>query len=200
MKTHIETRNKQNISIGETIYLEDIFTHDQWKLIESLVDEVMAEPHLLETITKGQGQLEYADFSLQLYKFITRENGTSTTQESKQTKRLLKIIDNSRLIEHINRLCNKKIAILRMQLNIMREGGYVSKHADYASDSAYICSVLIRAKSDYLGGDLVIYNDNGISRSIRQPDHSILAMSSRTEHAVQTVSAGSRYTICLFCG
>jgi Rps23 Pro-64 3,4-dihydroxylase Tpa1-like proline 4-hydroxylase len=197
----------QNNSVGAKCisdlipcYIENIFSDKQWSTIEALIQEIVAQPILLEAVTKGRGYLEATPFSLQLYTFIARNQGVSTTKDSKYTKQILSILAESHLLKKLSELTGKKVSVLRMQLNIMNSGGYVSQHTDYDSDYAYFYSVLVRPKCEYTGGELVLHHEDQVPNYIRQSDRSILVMSSRQLHSVEAVLSGNRYTICLFCG
>lgn len=192
--------NGHPIDIGQTIYLEKVFTASQWEEIELLIQTIASKKELLETITKGYGRLENTKFSLYLYKFISNLNGISIETDSEYTRQLLKIINQSDLINQINFVAKKNLKILRMQLNIMGEGSFVQRHVDYDSDHSFCCSLLIRTASQYTGGDFIIYDVEGCAHQIRQANRSILMMSSHSPHEVEIISSGTRYTICLFCG
>lgn len=189
-----------SIPIGKSLFLENVFSSEQWDQITELVHEIASQTSLLEKISYGKGALENTKFSLSIYKFITRVNGVSFLNNSIYTIALLAIIEKSSLMSQIATLNGKTLTILRMQLNLMTTGGYVGRHTDYESDHAYCCSLLIRIGDNYKGGGLIIYDENGTANSINQCNRTILAMSSHSAHEVAPVESGIRYTICLFCG
>ena len=190
----------ESFSVGKIAFLDNVFDDSQWENIEILISEISREPGLLEAISKGQGALEQSNFSLYLYRFISRQNGISSVIDSIYTKMLMRLIEHSNLMAQISELAKQDLRILRMQLNIMREGGFVDSHIDYDSDNAYISSVMIQAGSEYIGGNFIIYDDEGKPQVIHRVNRSIMVMSSRSLHEVERIQKGLRCTICLFCG
>ena len=189
-----------SMPVGKTVFLDNIFNAQQWARLASLVDDIQSQPALLENIAYGKGALKDKKFSLSLYKFIARQAGVSYINHSPYTKILQDIIQDSPLIPQISAIAQKPITLLRMQLNVMTEGGYVGCHKDDESDNAYLCSVLIRIGKNYTGGAFVIYDEKGEATCIDQDDRTILVMSAKSPHEVKTVWSGVRHTICLFCG
>jgi predicted 2-oxoglutarate/Fe(II)-dependent dioxygenase YbiX len=171
-------------------------------VVEELLNigEISSKPELLETISKGQGALEQSNFSLYLYRFISRQNRVSSVVDSEYTKIILQLIADSNLMVQISKLAQQNLRILRMQLNIMREGGFVDRHIDYDRDPAYVSSVMIQVGSEYSGGNFIIYNEDGKSKVIHRTNRSIMVMSSLSPHKVEHIQKGFRYTVCLFCG
>ena len=194
------TIRRGSLCIGETVFLDNLLDESQWTNLEVLIHEISSKPELLDAISKGHGALEQSNFSLYLHRFISRENGISFVNNSEYTQILLQLIAHSNLMKHISKLAQQDLRILRMQLNIMCDGGFVERHIDYDSDPAYISSVLIQAGSEYLGGNFIIYDEEGHSKSIIRTNRSIMVMSSRSPHEVERIQKGLRYTICLFCG
>lgn len=181
-------------------YLDNVFNERQWYSLENLIYSIIAEPNLLDVVKQGSGTLVSTYFSLRLYKFISRVNGVSQHINSIYTQTLIDIIHDAKLIEVLSELNAVQLNMLRLQLNIMQNGDYVNLHTDYASDKAYISSILIRVASEYTGGELVVYNEQNIPHIFAQNNRSILMMSSKTPHEVKPIISGARYTICLFCG
>lgn len=191
---------KEPLCVGETAFLDNVFDDSKWTKLEMLIQEISRKPDLLEAISKGQGTLEQSNFSLYLYRFISRQNGVSSVTDSEYTKVLLQLIAHSNLMAQISALAGQDLRILRMQLNVMYEGGFVDRHIDYDSDHAYISSVMIQVGSEYIGGDFIIYDEEGKSQAIQRTNRSTMVMSSRSLHEVELIQTGFRYTICLFCG
>lgn len=188
------------LNIGEITFLDNIFDDSQWTTLEILIREISSKPDLLEVISTGQGVLQQANFSLYLYRFISRQNGVSSVIGSEYTKIILQLIADSNLMTQINNLAQQNLRILRMQLNVMNEGGFVGLHIDYDSDPAYVFSVMIQVGSEYSGGNFIIYNEDGKSKVIQRTNRSIMVMSSLSPHKVEHIQKGFRYTVCLFCG
>ncbi len=198
---HITSVQQGNpIPLGEGVYLNNVFSPEQWDALTTLVNDIAAQPDSLEKVAYGKGALENKKFSLSLYKFISRINNVSSINNTAYTEKLLDILNHSPIMSQINTLNNKKLNILRLQLNIMTEDGYVGRHSDYESDNAYFCSVLIRIDKNYTGGDLIMFDKNGKANHFNQDDRTILAMSAFSEHEVDIVKSGVRNTLCLFCG
>jgi len=191
---------REPLSVGETASLDNVFDDSQWTKLEMLIREISREPGLLEAISKGQGALGQSNFSLYLYRFISRQSGISLVKDSGYTKILLQLITHSNLMAQISELAGQDLRILRMQLNVMYKGGFVSRHIDHDSDHAYISSVMIQIESEYIGGNFIIYDEEGKSKALQRTNRSIMVMSSLSLHEVELIQAGFRYTICLFCG
>jgi Rps23 Pro-64 3,4-dihydroxylase Tpa1-like proline 4-hydroxylase len=181
-------------------YINNAFSKSQWEEISSIVYEISCQPILLEHIIKGVERLKGIKFSLDLHRFIVREGGISQITNSPYSQAILTIINHSSLIKKVSNLFGKEVEILRMQLNIMTTGDFISEHADKESDDSYLCAILIRTNSKYTGGDLTIYDAEQKSYKMRQPNQSILVMNSHCIHKVDPITSGFRHTICLFLG
>lgn len=186
--------------LGNFSYINDVFSDSQWKEIDCIIEKISCKPILLEKIIKGTGKLKKNQFSLELHRFIARESGISQITKSPYSQAILSIIKNSSLIEKVSFFFKNKLEILRMQLNVMKAGDFISEHSDIESDNAYLCGILIRTNSKYTGGDLTIYDIAQNEYKIRQPNHSILLMSSHCLHKVDSLTSGFRHTLCLFMG
>lgn len=192
--------HEQTILNVENHYMNDVFTDSQWRTIETIIEDITSHPHLLENITKGYGNLEQTKVSMLIHWFIKRKNDQSEIIDSPYSHSLLSVINASSLMKKINQSMGVKLAILRMQLNVMHQDGYVTQHIDADSDKAYECSVLIRAGSEYTGGNLVIHEDQKPSYEVQQPNRSVYLMSAHHRHEVTMVKSGKRFTLCLFIG
>jgi len=181
-------------------YLNNVFSESQWKEIDSIINEISCQPILLEHIIKGVDRLKSIKFSLDLHRFILREGGISQITKSPYSQAILTIINHSSLIKKVSTFIGKKVEILRMQLNIMTTGDFISEHSDKESDDSYLCGILMRTNSKYTGGILTIYDAEQKPYKIRQPNHSILAMNSHCIHKVDCITSGFRHTVCLFLG
>jgi Rps23 Pro-64 3,4-dihydroxylase Tpa1-like proline 4-hydroxylase len=195
MKMDFSNTHPNNFS-----YITDVFSDSQWKKIDSIIKKITCQPILLEKITKGSGKLKKNEFSLELHRFIARKSGISQITQSPYLQAILSLINDSSLIEKVNFFFYKEIEILRMQLNVMKAGDFISEHSDVESDNAYLCGILIRTYSQYTGGDLTIYDTERNEYKIRQPNHSILLMNSHCNHKVDSLTSGFRHTLCLFMG
>ncbi len=181
-------------------YLTDVFSDSQWEKIDCIIEKITCQPILLEKIIKGTGKLKKNKFSLELHRFISRESGISQITPSPYSQDILSIINDSSLIEKVSFFFKKRIEILRMQLNVMKAGDFITEHSDIESDNSYLCGILIRTNSKYTGGDLTIYDTAHNEHKIRQPNHSILLMNSHCIHKVDSLTSGFRHTLCLFMG
>ena len=181
-------------------YIDAVLSSAQWHELDSIVAQIEEKKVALERVMTGVNKLRDVKVSLHLHRFIVRENGLSKVTDSPYAKSVIRILGDSPLGDRVTEIAGRPVTVLRMQLNIMREGDFISEHTDKASDDAYVCTVLIRTASSYTGGDLTIYDVQDKPHRIRQPNHSILAMGVNCVHKVDPIISGFRRTITLFYG
>ena len=189
--------NEVVMAITHTQYFKNIFTETQWSYLDALVKQVI-EHESLEYIDKGDSRNETT--KLAVYRFMTRKYGISTLVNILMSNWLLKIFEESHFIAKIEASSGiDNLELQRIQLNIMKPGDFVTAHTDSESDPSYRVSIVIRTKSDYTGGELVVYEGEDVKK-FHQPTHSLLIMEPSNLHEVLPVISGSRNSICVFMG
>ncbi len=94
--------------------------------------------------------------------------------------------------------CTEVLEIRRIQLNVMRPGGYIGAHYDNDSDPLRHLAVIIHLREADDGGDLVVY-DQGGSTSIYHPmTGQVVISSGNLLHEVTPVIRGERRTLVAF--
>lgn len=86
----------------------------------------------------------------------------------------------------------------RLQINVIRAGGYIGEHFDLDTDPRRQIAMVIHLPCDYAGGEFVIFPPSGGERRLRPDAHSVVFSRGDLRHAVAHVEAGERRTIVAF--
>lgn len=177
--------------------LIQVFSPADWTLIDKWMADVAKATAILEEPDYGDSRHERV--TLQVARMIVRRNGVSQQINEPYSSRLLSILAKARLLEKVaQETQSPPLAILRLQANLMYTGSFIGVHTDQESDPAYQKTIIIRAHSQYSGGELCLFGNP--ERTIIQPSHSVFVMDSTIEHEVKPVTSGYRFSICAWLG
>ncbi|AOY82642.1 2OG-Fe(II) oxygenase [Moorena producens JHB] len=94
--------------------------------------------------------------------------------------------------------CAKFLEIRRIQLNVMRPGGYIGAHYDNDSDPLRHLAIIIHLQEADEGGDLVVYDEGGSSYVYHPLSTQMVLSAGDLLHEVTPVVRGERRTLVAF--
>ncbi|HXH54590.1 MAG TPA: 2OG-Fe(II) oxygenase [Gammaproteobacteria bacterium] len=163
------------------------FTPTEWARLEFLTDE--------ENLSYSKAQVGDTNESLSMGFFRIKKPGELKILHEE----LMQIIASPKMLNFYREICqNNKLWIDRCQAHLYKTNDFIARHVDKESYQGYLYSLLFAISQDFLGGEMVLYNNKGTVDTFKLPYRSLLLADSAIPHEVLPVKSGVRKTLAFF--